>query len=246
MIRVPAGVFWMGLEDPGPADRRRRQVYVAAFDIDRTEVTIAQYARFVRETGYKPPFVDEPWAAPYNWKDGKPPTGYDDHPVTLINWYDADAYCRWAGKRLPTEAEWEKAARGPRGLRYPWGNQWDPSACNHGKGGTDNYDASDGYETTSPVGAFPSGRSPYGVLDMFGNAWEWTADWYSLGWNEERGLVEDGILYNPKGPPSGFNKVARGGSFFFNLRDDLSAERAFMFPESRRKTTGFRCARDPS
>ena len=233
----------MGSVD-GPGDRPRRRVYVDTFEMDRTEVTIAQFARFVRATGYKPPFVDEPWAAPYNWVDGEPPEGYDNHPVTLVNWYDADAYCRWAGKRLPTEAEWEKAARGPQGFRYPWGDVWDPLACNHGKGGPDNYDDSDGYETTAPVGSFPNGRSPYGLLDMFGNAWEWTADWYSVSWQDEQGEVRNGILYNPRGPATGFNKVARGGSFFFDLEHDLAAERAFMFPESRRKTTGFRCARD--
>jgi formylglycine-generating enzyme required for sulfatase activity len=244
MVRVPAGPFWMGGGDPHLRQKERRQVYLDAFDIDRTEVTIAQYRRFIEAARYKAPYVAEPWAEMYNWKDNRPPKGYDRHPVTLIDWYDADAYCRWAGKRLPTEAEWEKAARGPDGRRYPWGDTWDPKACNHGKGGADNYDRSDGFDTTAPVGSFPRGRSPYGVDDMFGNVWEWTDDWFTATWDEVRGEMRDGMLAEPRGPSSGYYRAARGGSFFFDLEHDWYAERAFMLPETRRKSTGFRCARD--
>ena len=245
MVTVPAGPFLMGVTATRRAPRRQqRRVYLAAFKIERQEVTVAQFARFVRATGYKPPYVDEPWAAPYNWTNGRPPAGVGDHPVTLVNWYDARAYCRWAGKRLPTEAEWEKAARGTDGRRFAWGNAWDGQACNHGQGGADNYDASDGYETTSPVGSFPRGRSPYGLDDAFGNAWEWTDDWYSETWERTRGATRGGLLANPRGPATGFQRVVRGGSFFFNLQQDWAVEPMFMFPGTRRKTTGFRCARD--
>ena len=244
MVLVPAGPFLMGNERTGDSLRKtRRRVQLDAFRLDRTEVTVAQYARFVRQTGYKAPFVAEPWAAPFNWTGGKPPPGVDHHPVTLVNWFDASAYCRWAGKSLPTEAQWEKAARGTDGRRFPWGNTWDGSACNHGKGGAaDNYDDSDGFETTSPVGSFAKGRSPYGVDDMFGNAWEWTADWYSDSWRGVRAAEKEGVLVNPRGPATGYQRMVRGGSYFFDLQHHWPAEPMFMFPDNRRKTTGFRCA----
>ncbi len=244
MVRVPAGTFLMGLERAGAAPRKtRRKVYLDAFEIDRTEVTISQYARFVRETGYKAPFVAEPWAAPYNWAGGQPPPGVDRHPVTLVSWFDSRAYCRWAGKRLPTEAQWEKAARGDDGRRFPWGDAWDGAACNHGKSGAENYDATDGHETTAPVGSYPRGRSPHGADDMFGNAWEWTDDWYSDTWDQVRAQRRGEALVNPRGPARGFQRMARGGSFFFDLQHHWTTEPMFMFPNNRRKTTGFRCAR---
>ena len=245
MLLIPAGSFLMGTSRPGIPRKPQRQVYLRAYELDRTEVTLGQFARFVTATGYRPPFVAEAWAAPYNWAGGEPPRGYGDHPVTLVNWYDAAAYCRWAGKRLPTEAEWEKGARGTDGRRFPWGDTWDGAACNHGRGGPDNYDDSDGHETTAPVGSYPRGRSPYGLEDMFGNAWEWTADWYSETWDQVRAGQHDGNLADPRGPASGYQRVVRGGSFFFNLEQDWAVEPMFMFPGTRRKSTGFRCARIP-
>ena len=245
MVLVPAGPFVMGIKPRAGSPRRknRQKVHLDAFRLDRTEVTVAQYARFIRQTGYKAPFVAEPWAAPYNWAGGEPPPGVGDHPVTLVNWFDARAYCRWAGKQLPTEAQWEKAALGTDGRRFPWGDTWDGSACNHGKSGADNYDASDGHETTAPVGSYPGGRSPYGLEDMFGNAWEWTADWFSDSWQSVPASRKDGVPVNPVGPATGYQRMVRGGSYFFDLEHHWAAEPMFMFPGNRRKTTGFRCAR---
>ena len=244
MALIPGGVFFMGIQPTAgaPARKARRRVFLDAFRLDRYEVTVAQFARFVRQTGYKAPFVAEPWAAPFNWTSGQPPPGVDRHPVTLVNWHDARAYCRWAGKRLPTEAEWEKAARGTDGRRFPWGDTWDGSACNHGRSGPDNYDASDGHETTAPVGSYPRGRSPYGLDDMFGNAWEWTEDWFSETWARVPASARDGVLQNPRGAPLGYQRTVRGGSYFFDLQHHWAAEPMFMFPDVRRKTTGFRCA----
>ncbi len=248
LVSIPAGEGWMGF-GPGPARRRkaRRRVWLDAFEIGRTEVTVAQYARFVREAGYKPPFVLEPWAAALNWVDGQPPPGKEQHPVLLINWFDADAYCRWRGMALPTEAQWERAALGAEGRRYPWGETWDAGACNHGQkrdfDGDDAFDPSDGYRLTAPVGTFPGGRSPHGLEDAFGNAWEWTADWFTDTWRPVRARRRGGALLDPRGPALGILRTARGGSYYFSLDRDRDIEPQGMFPQTRRKTTGFRCAR---
>jgi len=149
MLYIPAGEFLMGEE--------RRPVYVEAFYIDKYPVTNAEYKRFVDATGYP---------MPMHWRSGNYPEGKADHPVTQVNWDDAAAYAQWAGKRLPTEEEWEKAARGTDGRIYPWGDEWDKDRANTCE--TRIFD-------TTPVGKFsPQGDSPYGVADMSGNVWEWT------------------------------------------------------------------------
>ncbi|HLG21424.1 MAG TPA: SUMF1/EgtB/PvdO family nonheme iron enzyme, partial [Candidatus Manganitrophaceae bacterium] len=141
--------------DEGPS----HQVYLPPFYIDRYEVTNHRYAQFVRATGR---------SAPPHWENGAPPPGSDFFPVAMIRWQEAQDYCRWRGGRLPTEAEWEKAARGTDGRRYPWGNDFDLQKANVGGVAKD----------LAPAGAFPESVSPYGALDMIGNVWEWTADWY--------------------------------------------------------------------
>ncbi len=151
MILIPAGEFLMG--------PNKQKVYLPAYYIDRTPVTNAEYKAFVDATGY---------SFPPHWRQGKPVPGTEDHPVVQVTWFDAAAYAQWAGKRLPTAAEWEKAARGTDGRIYPWGDEFDPKRLNCGEGGP--------FKTT-PVGQYsPQGDSPYGVVDMAGNVYEWTDD----------------------------------------------------------------------
>lgn len=156
MILIPSGEFIMGsdfIDDEKPV----RSVYLDDFYIYKTEVTVAQYSKFCTDTNKKMPEKPE-----YGWQY--------NYPIVNVSWENATAYAKWAGVSLPTEAQWEKAARGPNGLVYPWGNKWDSSKCSNYKNG----------ETSepSPVGSFPAGASFYGVLDMAGNVWEWCADWY--------------------------------------------------------------------
>jgi formylglycine-generating enzyme required for sulfatase activity len=167
MILIPAGEFLMGSDpsvdgDAMDLEQPQHTLYLPDYYMARTPVTNAQYAAFVEATGH---------SQPQHWKGGKPPSGKEDHPVVWVSWHDALAYCDWlaevTGKpyRLPSEAEWEKAARGSDGRIYPWGNEWDVERCNSQKGGEGD---------TTPVGAYPEGASPYGLLDMAGNVWEFT------------------------------------------------------------------------
>jgi formylglycine-generating enzyme required for sulfatase activity len=227
-------------------------VWVDAFWMDQTEVTRAAYSRFIEASGYRPPHVSEDWAADgWNWTGSTPPPDTTDHPVVLVSWYDAREYCAWAGKRLPSEAEWQLAALGPWGqsLDYPWGNTYDNARLNHGQMAPPNFDDSDGYLTTSPVGRFPSGASPFGALDMFGNAWEYTADLRVDTWSLMT-AIEASTRAHPDGkravrvPEPGLYAAVRGGSYFFDLRPNPGGERNRFLTEIRRKTSGFRCARN--
>ena len=161
-VTIPAGEFLMGSNKKkgilvDDSERPQHKLYLPAYRIACTPVTNAQYKRFIQATNYEPP---------EHWEKGSIPHGKKDHPVVYVSWQDAQAFCRWAGVRLPTEAEWEKAARGTDGRIYPWGNQKpDNALCNCA------FKASD----TTPVGAYPKGASPFGVLDMAGNVWEWTS-----------------------------------------------------------------------
>ena len=192
MILIPAGEFIMGSpEGEGDANEHpQHPVFLNAFYIDKYEVTNALYKQFMSATGH---------IAPLFWDDEE--YNHPNQPVVRVTWHDAVAYAEWAGKRLPTEAEWEKAARGTDGRIYPWGNEWDSSKCNSGVSG-------DGYEYTAPVGSFPAGASPYGVMDMAGNVWEWCADWYDKDYYSSQSSQQ-----NPKGPDSGTYRVLRGGSW---------------------------------
>ncbi|MBC04386.1 MAG: hypothetical protein CMJ34_13960 [Phycisphaerae bacterium] len=236
----------------GGQDLSVMDVWVDAFWIDETEVSRSQYARFIEASGYRPPHVAEGWAAAgWNWDGSTPPDGTQDHPVVLVSWYDATEYCAWAGKRLPTEAEWQLAALGPwgHGRDYPWGNTYAADKLNHGRMETPNFDDSDGYRTTSPVGAFPSGESIYGARDMFGNAWEFTSDHRVDDWSHVS-LTPAATTAHPTGVRQvhaagpGLYVAVRGGSYFFDLRPNPGGERHRFLTEIRRKTSGFRCAKD--
>lgn len=224
-----------------------KRVEVAPFWLDSTEVTRAAYARFLDETGYRPPHVDEAWAEEgYNWQGTTPPPGTEDHPVVLVSWYDARAYCAWAGKRLPREAEWQLAALGvaDHARTYPWGDAYDGSRLNHGRMEQPNFDDSDGYLKTAPVGSFPSGRAWTGADDLFGNAWEFTADARIDRWEDATFTVHGKRLRDLRADGPALYVSVRGGSYFFDAEQHPAGERNQFLPELRRKTSGFRCARD--
>ena len=237
MVFIPSGEFLMGStgEDverllnlftyrrPSRYANEQPQhvVYLDAFYIDKYEVTNAEYARFLDATGRTPPVF---------WNDEL--YNQPRQAVMAVSWEDAAAYARWAGKRLPTEAEWEKAARGTDGRFWPWGNEWDPSKLNANDVG-----AVDGYVYTAPVGSYPQGASPYGVQDMAGNVWEWVADWYAPDYYDRSPRM------NPQGPELGKNHVARGGSWDMNNDFTRCASRFGLNAGSL--LTGIRCAKSP-
>ncbi len=229
----------------------KRKAAVAPFLIDQTEVTQAAYAGFVEEGGYRPPHVSESWAeADWNWQGTRGREDRADHPVTLVSFYDAQAYCSWRGKRLPTEAEWQLAALGPADAKrtYPWGGRYHGDRLNHGQLDAPHTDHGDGYVWTAPVGQFKEGRSAYGLDDMFGNAWEYTADLRIDDWAGARheGFDSSGAMVNATAPGPGLRVAVRGGSFYFDFAPNPGGEWAAFVPESRRKSAGFRCAADIS
>ena len=221
-IKIPAGKFWMGSDPAGdvvPYENEipRHRVHVDVFQLARTHVTNAQYAEFVRKSGYQ---------TPGHWLNGKIPEGLSDHPVTYIDWHDALAFCQWAGVRLPTEAEWEKAARSDDARLWPWGNHPpDAHRCNFAKH----------IFTTSPVHTFLQSASPYGALDMAGNVWEWTSSLsraYPYNKNDGR-----------ENPAVGESRIVRGGSYTHDARNIRAADRHSFVPGTRGVYLGFRVAR---
>lgn len=170
MILIPGGYFMMGSDDGNPNHQPRHRVYVADFYLDRWPITNAEYKKFVDATSHPVPNYEVSWCDTrgYNWDPDTRmyPEGKADHPVVLVTWEDALAYATWAGKRLPSEVEWERAAGGLQGRRYPWGDELIPGCCNCKE---------TGLNETSPVGYFsPGGDTPEGLVDMVGNVWEWT------------------------------------------------------------------------
>jgi len=263
-VDVKIARAWEGwaLED----ERPQRTVRLRAYAIDRYEVTNGQYRRFLADVQQhgdaawahpdQPPGKDH---TPRYWREFNPLLRdpeyaqlahfhgatfmQDDTPVVGVDWFDAWAYARWAGKRLPTEAEWEFAARGADGRRWPWGDAWQWGRCNivGDKVGADvrlGGREKDGFCYPAPVGSFPEGRSPSGCDDMAGNAAEWVADWYSP--DAYRTTAAD----DPAGPASGAARVVRGGSSQNYPSQTRCAVRAHREPEFRTFTLGFRCARD--
>jgi formylglycine-generating enzyme required for sulfatase activity len=257
LVLVPAGPFLMGLPDNDflaeEHEKPQRQVTLPAFWIDVYPVTNARFARFLAAHGYEEPswWSPEGWEwrqrrrirRPLQWEEA----GWDgaDQPVAGVSWYEADAFARWAGRRLPTDAEWEKAARGLDGRRYPWGNDWPTPAVA-------NFDLLHG--RTTPVGLFPAGVSPFGCHDMAGNVNNWTGDWYWPAFG--RYCVEQGRLHDPccdddlrkRLTPLGItDKVDRGGGFATarEHHEVLGCTRKVHWPpETREPWNGFRTAMD--
>lgn len=215
MVMVPAGWFTMGEEDGPAASQPQRRVYLDAFRIDQTEVTNSAFAEFVAEVGYEARGWDRELA------DQRP-----DEPVVGVLWRDAAAYCRWAGKRLPSEAEWEKAARGADGWRYPWGDAWSLGRANT---------LESGHGGVVPVGSFPTGASPYGVLDMAGNVAEWVADYFDPDYYR---VAPD---HNPTGPQQVLDHVLRGGSWASPREQAQAFFRNSSHSARPNPRVGFRC-----
>ncbi|MDH4229040.1 MAG: formylglycine-generating enzyme family protein [Nitrospirota bacterium] len=232
MVTVPAGPFVQGsdtVDKEGLArefggrrpwyldEHPRRRVELPTFRIDRTEVSEADYQKFVAAIPYPPP---------PHWKDETPTPDHPDLPVTRVSWMDAQNFCHWRSARLPTEAEWEKAARGAAGWVYPWGNDFDPKRANTGQLGS-----------LAPAGHFAESVSPYGALDMAGNVWEWTASWYLPYPGNTTPFDDYGHRY----------KVVRGGSHggqgHYRL-EELTSRASYRFyldPREKQPDVGFRC-----
>jgi formylglycine-generating enzyme required for sulfatase activity len=236
MVLVPAGPFAMGIDHPQATDERpAHRVELSAYYLDRHEVTNAQFAAFVKATGHRT--AAEEAGTPesedgISWRRPFGAPARPDHPVVYVTWRDAWAYCAWKGGRLPTEAEWEKSARGTDGRLWPWGRGFDPGRGNF-------WGVADGYEGLAPVGAFPGGASPYGVLDLAGNVWEWCADWYGENY------YATGPAQDPQGPEAGTYKVLRGGSWINHPGSLRAINRFKVLPVERSAYVGFRCARSP-
>ncbi|MCX8042669.1 MAG: formylglycine-generating enzyme family protein [Desulfobacterota bacterium] len=230
MIFIPAGECLIGdsIGDGKTDERPAHSVFLDAFYIDRYEVTNKQYQVFLRATGHPPPHVAQQWAEPYNWQGTDYPEGCADKPVVLVSWYDAQQYCAWLGKRLPTEAEWEKAARGGLiGKRYPCGDILEHSDAGFDKGFFRS-------KTIMPVGSFkPNG---FGLFDMAGNVWEWCQDWY------DEGYYKNAPRINPQGPDNGTYRVFRGGAWNSDERFLRCSQRGKNVPEYKSYSLGFRCA----
>lgn len=245
LVYIPAGKFFRGAleydEQSNPDEFPLREIDLDAYWIDQTEVTNAMFADFLTANG-----VDTAGGKPWYEVDSPDALisvqgpkwvvepGYENHPVVEVTWEAAKAYCEWVGRRLPTEAEWEKAARGAEGQIYPWGdnapncglvNFWDGNKV-----------CADG---SAPVGSFPAGVSPYGALDMSGNVWEWTADWY------DENYYQASPIENPMGPASGSSKVFRGGAWESGPRNLRASDRNNDQTNASRYRLGFRCALTP-
>jgi sulfatase modifying factor 1 len=223
MVTIAAGPFIRGTENGGFDERPARTIHLDEYLIDRFEVTNHQYQQFVVATGHRKPGLPSRYA-----KSGAKVRGVNQ-PIVYVSWDDAEEYCRWKGKRLPTEAEWEKAMRGTDGRLWPWGNKEQPDGANWAR-------VQDGYEASARVGTFQIDKSPYGVMDGAGNVMEWVADWY------DETYYKSSPDQNPPSPEYGTYRVLRGGSYTTTGADVRITSRSKMMPDFRDETIGFRCA----
>jgi len=235
MVLIPEGSFPMGVphgdRDGGRDEYPRHDVFVNDFYIDKFELTNSRYLEFVKATNHRIP--QNPKNATRNLWEGETITeSLADRPVVNVDWADAQAYCQWAGKRLPTEAEWEKAAKGTADRRFPWGNV-EPTNKHL------NFNQQwIGEKTLMPVGSYELGKSPFGVYDMAGNVWEWVNDWYDAKYYEKSPAK------NPTGPESGTKRVLRGSGWQNETPTVRIFTRVDSDPTIRNESTGFRCAMD--
>ena len=255
MALIPAGAFVMGADQGSESHRPRRRVTLGAYLMDRYEVTNAQFRTFIDAKGYD---RQDLWSsAGWQWRSrqglaqrlrgrlgavgaaapSRLPRYWGDsrandarQPVVGVSWYEADAFCRFLGKRLPSEAEWEKAARGTDGRKFPWGETAEAGRANATEAKA---------ERAMPVGSFPTGASPYGVHDLVGNVAEWVSDWYA------REYAKSAPAENPRGPHTGSRRAVRGGTWDDDAKDQPVMRRSSEGPEERNRKLGFRCAKNP-
>jgi len=266
MVSIPAGSFLMGNSGIGDdkkysmhREHPRHSVTLSAYSIGKYEVTRGHYRAFINTGGYSTQSywsadgwdwkiakkLTEPalWAAKQSWKKRKSFIQTDNHPVIGVSYFEAEAFCNWAGGHLPTEAQWERAARWDSTAKYanvyPWGDVWDVEKCNNQY---DHNSAGGGYEAvqTAPVGSYPAGASPCGCQDMAGNVWEWCKDWYGDKYYSESPASD------PQGPASGLSRILRGGSYQYIYVDNYSrcaSRNANAGPYSYSNDYGFRLVR---
>jgi len=221
MVLVPEGYFQMGSSSGTAEDQKPMHfVYTSAFYIDKYEVSNAQYRKFMEATQHPPPLY---------WDDEL--FNQPDQPVVGVSWFDAMAYARWKGRRLPTEAEWEKAARGSDGRLYPWGGKW---AKGFNLFFVNVFGQEDKYEFTAPVDYYQTGISPFGVYNLAGNVWEWCLDWYDPEYYKYSPELD------PEGPEPQRMKVLRGGSWINNIDGVSAINRARNLPTTKNNIYGFR------
>ncbi len=221
VVLIPAGPFTMGSDSGDPEDAPARTVDLPAFEIDKFEVTNDDFALFVADTGYVTSAEQDGGQGWRRYTEGK-----GNHPVVKVTWDDAVAFCEWAGKRLPTEEEWEKAARGDDGRTYPWGETFSGDMANV---------KDTALRGTTAVGSFPGGASPYGVEDIGGNVWEWTATWFKA----YEGSSDDNPYYGER------FRVTRGGAWFEEPQQVTTFNRNAADPAiTANDDVGFRCVRD--